>query len=100
MRTVASISDAKPRRMRSSSRLPHGRQLPVQLRAQLGLARLVRGLAEARAEQLDERAAAVFGMGAEHVVLVRGGERRRDDAAVAAVGAQDRDVVAAAVRRA
>ena len=34
-------------------------------------------------------------MGAEHVVLVRGGEARRDDSPVAPVGAQDHHVVAA-----
>ena len=53
-------------------------QLLVELRAQLSLPRLVRLIAEARAEELDERARRLR-VGAEHVVLVRGGEGRSDD---------------------
>ena len=62
------------------------------LRAQLPLPRLVRLIAEARAEELDERARRLW-MGAEHVVLVRGGEGRSDDPAIAAVGPEDDHLV-------
>ena len=74
-----------------------GAELLLQLRAQLRLALLARVVAEARAEELDELARRLR-MGAEDVVLVRGGERRRDDPAVAPVGAQDRDVVVVEAR--
>ena len=74
-------------------------QLLLEGRAQLGLARRAPVVAEARAEQLDQQPGGPR-VGAEHVVLVRGGECRRNDAPVAAIGAQDHDVVAAQARRA
>ena len=69
-------------------------QLLVELRAQLRLARLVRLVAEARAEELDEqRAPSSDGRTSTSFWYARG-ECRRDDPAVAPVGAQDDHVVA------
>ncbi len=75
----------------------HGCQLRFDLRAQLLLARLVGLVAEARAEQLDKRTGGLW-MRGEDVVLVSRRERRGNDAAVAAIGAQDHDVVVAQAR--
>ena len=57
------------------------------------------GASQKRARNSSTSARAVFGCEASTSFWYGCGERRRDDLAVAAVGAQDRDVVATAARR-
>ena len=93
MRTVASISAGKPRRMRSSSRLPTAASCSAS-RARSSASRSSPPASQKRARNNSTSSRGRLRVGAEHVVLVRSGECRRNDAPVAAVGAQDDDVVA------